>query len=151
MARKLYAITTGVDDEYWILGLCSSKKAANNIYNRLVAEGYDNDELYIEEYEDLFFLKDNTFKPYNVQFSVVSDGEKDIMGGVATEADFGATLRNSCITDCTGTLSIAYVFAHDTHDAVRTAKSIYGEHPKTNVQTKISLTLDPKEKNSDIV
>lgn len=149
MARKLYAITTGDYDEYRILGLCSSKKAANNILKHLKESGIE--DACIEDYEDLFFLKDDTFKPYNVQFSVVSDGEKDILGGVATEVDFWSALINSCVTDCTGTLSNAYIFAHDPHDAVRTAKSIYGEHPKTDVQTKISLTLDPKEKDSDII
>lgn len=123
MSRKLYAITTGDYDEYRILGLCSSKKAVNNIMERLETSSYvDVNDVRVEVYDDLFFLRDNTYKPYKVQFSIVSDGEKDIFGGVTSEADFESAMLSSESSDDTS--NITYVFAHDPHEAVRNAKSI---------------------------
>ena len=123
MSRKLYAITTGDYDEYRILGLCSSKKAVNNIMERLKTSNYvDVDDVRVEVYDDLFFLRDNTYKPYKVQFSIVSDGEKDIFGGVTSETDFESAMLSSESSDDAS--NITYVFAHDPHEAVRNAKSI---------------------------
>ena len=121
MSRKLYAITTGDYDEYRILGLCSSKKAVNNIMERLKTSNYV-DDVRVEVYDDLFFLRDNTYKPYKVQFSIVSDGEKDIFGGVTSETDFESAMLSSESSNSDS--NITYVFAHDPHEAVRNAKSI---------------------------
>ena len=127
MSRKLYAITTGDYDEYRILGLCSSKKAVNNIMERLETSTYvDISNVRVEVYDDLFFLRDNTYKPYKVQFSTVSDGEKDILGGVTSEADFESAMLSSCESS-DDSPNITCVFAHDPHEAVRRAKSIVYE------------------------
>ena len=124
MSRKLYAITTGDYDEYRILGLCSSKKAVNNIMERLETSSYvDISDVRVEVYEDLFFLKDNTYKPYKVQFVNVSDGEKDILGGVTSEADFESAMLSSC-ESLEDSPNSTCVFAHDSHEAVKRAQSI---------------------------
>ena len=129
MSKKIYAITTGDWDEYSIIGLCSSKKAANNILNRLEDEGIT--DVNIEEYEDLFFLRDNTYKSYEVKFHTVSDGYKEFSGGTAEEVSFYDTLYPTCLSDSEGKPSKVYVFGHDCNEAVRRALEILENYPKT--------------------
>ena len=135
MSRKLYAITTGDYDDYRILGLCSSKKAVNNIVEHLMTSSYV-DDVRVEVYDDLFFLRDNTYKPYKVQFSTVSDGERDIFGGVTSEADFESAMLSSEASD--DTPNSTYVFAHDPHEAVRHALKMLENCPKARLTSTIS-------------
>lgn len=129
MSRKLYAITTGDWYDYGLIGLCSSKKAANNILDRLTAEGIK--DVNIREYEDLFFLRDNTYKSYKVKFQTVSDGYKEFPGGTAEEIKFSNALYPDYLIDSEGKPSQFYVFGHDSNEAVRQALKISEKYPKT--------------------
>lgn len=131
MNKKIYAITTGSYSDYHILGVTSSKKSIANIISRLVDSGYKEDEIYVEEFNDLFFLRDNTYKSYEVKFQTVSDGYKEFSGGTAEEVSFGKTLYTDYLVDSEGRPSLLYVFGHDRNEAVRHALKILESCPKT--------------------
>ena len=138
MSRKLYAITTGDYDEYQILGITSSKKSITNIISRLVDSGYKEDEIYVEEFNDLFFLRDNTYKSYEVKFQTVSDGYKEFSGGTAKEVSFGDTLHPDYLNDSEGKPSKVYAFGHDRNEAVRNALKMLENCPKARLTSIIS-------------
>ena len=131
MSKKIYAITTGSYSDYHILGITSSKKSIANIISRLVDSGYKEDEIYVEEFNDLFFLRDNTYKSYEVKFQTVSDGYKEFSGGTAKEVRFGDTLYPNYLIDSEGKPSQLYVFGHDRNEAVRRALEILKSYSKT--------------------
>lgn len=137
MSRKLYVITTGDYDEYRILGLCSSKKAVNNIIERLETSTYV-DDVHVEVYDDLFFLRDNTYKSYEVEFQTVSDGYKEFSGGIAKEVNFYDTLCPTYLNDSEGRPSKVYAFGHDRNEAVRNALKMLENCPKARLTSTIS-------------
>lgn len=137
MSKKLYAITSVVNDEYRILGLCSSKKAVNNIVERLITSDYV-DDVCVKEYDDLFFLRDNTYKSYEVEFQTVSDGYKEFTGGTAKEVNFYDTLCPTYLNDSEGRPSKVYAFGHDRNEAVRNALKMLENCPKARLTSIIS-------------
>ena len=138
MSKKIYAITAGSYSDYHILGVTSSKKSIANIISRLVDSGYKEDEIYVEEFNDLFFLRDNTYKSYEVTFQTVSDGYKEFSGGTAKEVNFSSTLYPDYLNDSEGKPSKVYVFGHDCNEAVRHALKILENSPKTELASIIS-------------